>query len=223
MKETRLENLYKRRLVTNESNGRIFPEKWVLSQELKYHPAKPEKLDFDILEIGPGRGDFLFYLANENPDKSILAIERGTLRYLRLVERLKKLGLTNVTLIGGDARIPFITDLKTARFKKIYVLFPDPWPRNRHRHMRLLNNAFITTLCEKLMPEGEFTLATDVEDYAQWVMGHCNNQPKLTNIQGLDTTKTPLADLIPTFFEKKWRDMGRVCHYVRYRRSHLAP
>lgn len=219
MKETRLENLYKRRLVTDESAGRTFPEKWVMGKELKYHPAKPANPDFDILEIGPGRGDFLFYLASENPDQTILAIERGSVRYLRLVERLKKLGHSNVTLIGGDARVPFATDLQNARFKKIYVLFPDPWPRNRHRHMRLLNRAFTTTLCEKLAPQGEFTLATDVEDYARWVMGHCAEITSLKNIQGDDTTKTPLPDLIPTFFEKKWRDLGRVCHYVRYQKQ----
>lgn len=218
MKDSRLTDLYLRRLVTADTAGKLFPTAFTLQRDVRFFPDKPADLNFDILEIGPGRGDFLFHLAAENPDKKVLAIERGKLRFAKLTERLQRLGLKNVTLVEGDARIPLVKDLQNSILKKIYVLFPDPWPRNRHRHKRLLTRDFVNSLCEKLPPGGEFTLATDVEDYARWVMSHFEKIPFMTDVQGRDTTLAPLPDLIPTFFETKWRDLGRVCHYVRFRR-----
>lgn len=220
MKSTRLEQLYLRQLVFTEKTGRTFPTEHVLEKKISYYPEKPSSYDFDILEIGPGNGDFLLHLAGAHPGKKILAIEMDALRCGRIVAKLKKAGAKNVTLIEGDARVPLARDMDGAALEKIFVLFPDPWPRNRHRYKRLLSKEFLALLCGKLKPGGEFTLATDVRDYADWVLSGFAAVPFMENVHGAgDTRLSPLPDLIPTGFERRWKELGRTCHYVRYARS----
>lgn len=217
MKNNRLKELYQRRLVRPETSGRRFPLEYTLRRELGYFPARPDQPDYDILEIGPGTGDFLFHLAATYPDKKILGIELGRTRFFKISQRLTKRAINNVTLIAGDARAAFYKDLTTATFNKIFVLFPDPWPKTRHSHHRLLTREFLTVLATHLCPGGEFTLATDVLDYANWVSDNLREVPALINT--CDTQyAASLPDLIPTFFEQKWRRMGRGFWFVRYRK-----
>lgn len=218
MKSERLQKLYNRPLVRADLGSKSFPHEHNLKKEVEYYPEKPKTNHFDILEIGPGRGDFLFHLAQENPQKNLLAIEYGILRYKKLVKKVKQLNLSNIILIQGDARIPLAKDLKDTTFSQIFVLFPDPWPRNRHRHKRLLNEDFTRKLCNHLIPNGHFTLGTDVQDYAEWVKSHLEKFSDMQNTNPSTSQNTPLPDLIPTFFEQKWKDMGRICHYLRYQK-----
>jgi tRNA (guanine-N7-)-methyltransferase len=219
MKTSRLEQLYLRRLVFTEKTGRTFPIAHVLEKKLSYYPEKPATLEFDILEIGPGNGDFLLHLAATHPDKKILAIEMDPLRCTRIVGKLKKSGIKNVTIAEGDARVPLACDMEGTALEKIFVLFPDPWPRNRHRYKRLLSKEFLALVCAKLKPGGEFTLATDVRDYADWAASNFAAVPFMEPVHGKgDTRFTPLPDLIPTAFEQRWKELGRTCHYVRYAR-----
>lgn len=216
MPKNRLQILYERPLVRPEAGGRNLPLEHLLKKEIQYHPCPPRAEEIDILEIGPGRGDFLFHLAQTNHGKKILGIEMGGLRYKKLVTRRDQFDLKNVFLIRGDARIPIHSSLRKLRLEKIFVLFPDPWPRNRHRHKRLLTPDFLKILCGLLKTGGEFTLATDVADYAIWVVEHFQHIPCMKNYFTGQEISSSLPDLIPTFFEEKWKKMGRVCRYVRF-------
>lgn len=216
MSKNRLQILYERPLVRPELGSRRLPLEQLLKKEIQYHPCPPQAEEIDILEIGPGRGDFIFHLARTNPDKKILGIEMGGLRYKKIVTRRDRLNLQNVFFIHADARIPLYSDLRDMQLEKIFVLFPDPWPRNRHRHKRLLTLDFLKILCGLLKSGGEFTLATDVADYATWVVGHFAQMPQMQCYFKDRQIADSLPDLIPTFFEQKWKEFGRSCHYVRF-------
>lgn len=218
MESPRLKSLYARRLASAQS-GRIFPTQFVLNKTINYFPQKPDSMQFDFLEIGPGQGDFLLHLAEQHPTKKILAIEIDAFRFHKISEKIKKLKLDHVTLIHGDARIPLAKDLHNTKLEKIFVLFPDPWPRNRHRHKRLLSTEFLTALCARLQDNGEFTLATDVRDYADWVIKNLGDVPQMKNMRPSTPTTTLLPDLVTTSFEKRWREYGRTCHYVRFTKT----
>lgn len=218
MKETRLEHLYRRPLAFAGEHARTFPLEHVLAKELVYYPQKPAHWDFDILEIGPGWGDFFIHLAQSNPRKKILGIEVNASRCREIMHKAQRAGVSNVTLINGDARAALRTDLNAAKFEKIFVLFPDPWPRNRHSHLRLLSKEFLTLVCGKLNNGGEFTLATDVSDYARWATKNFETVPGLASVYDSNDAQTPPPDLVTTEFERKWRERGRMCHYVRYAR-----
>ncbi len=215
MKISRLETLYRQKLVPPSESGKTLPLEQILKKPLLFYPSEPAKPNYDILEIGPGRGDFLFALCEQNPTQQIVAVEIGKLRYDKLIENSQKKNLTNLTLICGDARIPVEKHFADQGFSKVFVLFPDPWPRNKHRHKRLLQTDFLKKLATKIKAGGEFLLVTDVADYAEWSFANLKTLPEFKTSQSAPLPGLP-PDVIPTFFAEKWRKMGRNFWSVRF-------
>lgn len=216
LKKNRIEILYRRKLLKPEGTGKVLPLEHILKKEVEYFPQRPASDTYDIVEIGPGNGGFLLELAQKHPDKKIVAIEIGTPRFEKIKQNLIDQNITNVTLIHGDARVPFYNHFKDATFEKCFVLFPDPWPKNKHRHLRLLQLDFLKTLTRKLKTGGEFTLATDVQDYAEWALENLSQIPEMKNSAGNGQYATAPEDISPTRFQKKWQKMGRSFWYVRF-------
>jgi tRNA (guanine-N7-)-methyltransferase len=198
-----------------ESFQRIFPFEHEAKRTILYYPEEQAEISGDILEVGPGRGDLLLWLAGNYPEKRLVGIELGNKRYRKLIKRIERLGLTNVYLVRGNARIVVPKHFHTPSFERIYVLFPDPWPKNRHVFYRLLSTEYLLQLCDLLKPGGDIVLATDVQLYADWVIRNTEQVPALKN---LGSPYSITYDLIPsgeqTYFEKKWRDEGRDIFYV---------
>lgn len=215
MKISRLETLYRQKLVPPTEAGKTLPLEQILKKPLLFYPSEPTTPQYDILEIGPGRGDFLFALCEQNPTQSIVAVEIGKLRFDKLIEQSQKKNLKNVTLIYGDARIPVEKHFVDAGFSKVFVLFPDPWPRNKHRHKRLLQVDFLKKLAQKIKVGGEFLLVTDVADYAEWSFENLKTLPEFHTSQTVPLPGLP-PDVIPTFFAEKWQKMGRNFWSVRF-------
>jgi tRNA (guanine-N7-)-methyltransferase len=69
----------------------------------------------------------------------------------------------------GDAR-DVVARLPDACFDRIYILFPDPWPKTRHHKRRLIQADFIEDLARVLKPGAELRFATDWADYADWTL-----------------------------------------------------
>lgn len=118
-----------------------------------------------LLDIGPGTGDATRASAESHPDCNVLAVEvhqPGLLRLLRLVERD---GPANVRAIEADAQV--VVAALPGAFHGIRILFPDPWPKRRHRHRRLVDPVFVRTATDALEPDGFLHLATDWAEYAE--------------------------------------------------------
>lgn len=220
MKRSRLEHLYQQKLVPPTSACKQLPIAHILEKSLKFFPILPLTPDYDILEIGPGRGDFLFHLSSLYPKHHIVAVEIGIARFDKLMQNHQKKNCKNVTLIRGDARTPVYTHFADGKLQNVFVLFPDPWPRNRHRHKRLLQIDFLETLSRKMKSGGEFLLVTDVQDYAAWAM---HNLRQIATFENALPQTQPLegkpTEIIPTFFAEKWLSLGRKFWSVRFRKK----
>ena len=161
-----------------------------------------------ILEIGPGRGDFLFQLAEENPDHLVFAIEYKNKRFEKLITRIEKRKLTNVVLIKGEAHYVLKKFLKEILFEKVFILFPDPWPKKRHAKHRLIESKFLNLLTGFMRPQGELVAATDDKTYAGWMEEEFAKVPTLKKL----SSKEPHPKIFETFFAEKWKKMGRKFH-----------
>jgi tRNA (guanine-N7-)-methyltransferase len=196
-----------------------YPIEFESKKEIFFYPGKPDKFEGDILEIGPGRGDFILSAAEQNPDKKLVAIELSKKRHFKLIPRVEKRGLTNILLIGGNARVVLPRYFEPGSFEKIYVLFPDPWPKKRHYPHRLMSVEFITLLADCLRNGGELYFATDFRPYADWVVENMRQVSQLESLGSPDfTTIDQIAYYSPSFFEQKWRGEGRAIYYMRYRK-----
>jgi tRNA (guanine-N7-)-methyltransferase len=202
------------------SCGRVFPLEWESRKPIQFYPSEVEQISGDILEIGPGRGELLLWFAGNLPDKKLVGIEMMFGRYQKLIARIERIGAANILLLRGNARIIVPRYVTDSAFERIYVLFPDPWPKSRHSHHRLLSVEFLTLLAAKLKLSGDIVLATDWQPYADWVIKNAAQVPLLQN------TGTPYStesNLNPsgeqTYFEKKWREVGRQIFFVRLVRT----
>ena len=103
-------------------------------------------------------------------------------------------------------------------FEKIYVLFPDPWPKKRHALKRLLQTEFIELISRFLKPQGDLFFATDVAWYADWVIENCREISSIECVGDPWVDAKSLFGYAPTFFEQKWRAEGRKIYYLWYRK-----
>lgn len=167
------------------------------------YPAVISQKDATIVEIGPGRGDFLFQLARENPDAAIIGIELKSKRYFKLIDRVRKLGIGNVQLIQADGRHA-IKSFGAASLREIHINFPDPWPKRKHTENRLLAAEFIKDCANALCEGGVLYFITDAGWYAEDVKALISAAVK--EFEGIVIDKN---DFYPTFFAQKWLKEGR--------------
>lgn len=170
-----------------------------------------------IVEVGPGRGDFLFHLAETNKDATVIGIEIKPKRFDKLVRRIEHRGLKNICLIQDDARDAIKLFAKNL-VDEIYIQFPDPWPKRKHGHNRAICYDFLTVCSEALKQNGTISIITDYEDYALAI------SKDIRRINSLASAFDPpiesdLPDTFPTFFAQKWRKEGRSFYHQRYIKS----
>ena len=77
--------------------------------------------------------------------------------------------LSNIRILDADVR-PLLDRLSSASIGRIYILYPDPWPKRRHAKRRLLDQATVLELHRVMKPGAELRLATDSSDYACWAL-----------------------------------------------------
>ena len=168
-----------------------------------------------ILEIGPGRGDFLFQLAEENPEHLIVAIECKRKRYEKLILRIAKRKLENVVLIKGEAQYVLQNFLKNISFEKTFILFSDPWPKKRHAKNRLIKSQFLTLLTQFMTKKADLIITTDDEKYAAWMQEEFEKVPNLK----LQNPEEIYPGIFETFFAQKWKEMGKTLQafYLKFK------
>jgi tRNA (guanine-N7-)-methyltransferase len=168
------------------------------------------------LEVGFGGGEHLVHQARTNPDVGILGIEPFLNGIAKTLTHISADNLSNIILHHGDAR-PVMERIPDASFDKIFVLFPDPWPKPRHFKRRILKAQFITEIKRLLKPGGEFRFASDIISYVDWTLvrvmadGGFIFEPK-----NADAWRKPPKDWPGTRYEAKAFREGRICHYFKF-------
>lgn len=122
----------------------------------------------------------------------------------------------NVRIFPDDVRLlfPFLPD---ASFDKIFVLYPDPWPKARHEERRFLTMPNLKEICRLLKKGGELRVATDVADYASWALDQIECSDLFVSKK--EDIYVPPAEWISTRYEKKGIRAGRKPVYFIYEKK----
>lgn len=148
----------------------FYPKETMHAEDFECYPNQDfRNAQSLILEIGPGRGDFLFELGEQNLQSSVVAIEYKKKRYSKLIERISKRGLKNVSLVWGNARLAVPELFQDEQLQEVYILHPDPWPKKRHAKHRLIQKEFLEILAQKIKRGGFLQIQTDDKPYAEWI------------------------------------------------------
>ena len=121
------------------------------------------------LEIGFGGGEHLAGWAAQRPDVLFLAAEPFVNGVASALRHIAERGLDNVRLHAGDGR-DLMETLPAASIDRLFLLFPDPWPKTRHHKRRLVGPGFIDKAARVLRGGGRLRFATDWTDYANWTL-----------------------------------------------------
>jgi len=121
------------------------------------------------LEIGFGGAEHLLWQAEHNPHVTLLGVEPFLNGVAKAVRGIAEKKLTNVKLHRGDAR-DVLTVLPDGCLDRVFVLFPDPWPKVRHHKRRIINADFIKELYRVIRPGGRFRFASDIVHYVDWTL-----------------------------------------------------
>ena len=121
------------------------------------------------LEVGFGGGEHLVHEAGRHPTSGFIGCEPFLNGVAKLVERIEALKLDNVRLHAGDAG-DVLDALPPACLDGVDVLYPDPWPKRRQRKRRFVSDSNLARLVRALKPGAPLRFATDIDDYAGWVL-----------------------------------------------------
>ena len=155
------------------------------------------------LEIGFGGGEHMAAQAQRRPDVLVIGAEPFQNGVASALRHIDEQALTNVRLHDGDAR-ELLARLPDASLDRIFVLFPDPWPKARHHKRRLLQADTARELARALKPGGALRFASDWADYVDWSLERLIAAPGLAWIAERATDwRAPPADHITTRYEEK--------------------
>jgi len=134
-----------------------------------------------ILEIGFGMGETTATIAHSMPEIDFLGVEVHTPGVGGLLKLIGEKSLSNVRIIQHDVVDVLNHKISDASLDGVHIFFPDPWHKKRHHKRRLIQAGFVKLLCSKLKSGGYLHVATDWQEYAEWVLDILKVEPLLTN------------------------------------------
>lgn len=135
------------------------------------------------LEIGFGGGEHLAAQAKAHPAVGMIGCEPFANGVAALLRRIDADKLGNVRILPDDAR-PLLDALADAGLARVFVLFPDPWPKKRHARRRLVSAETLAVLARLIADGGVLRLATDDPTYAQAMAALAADAPAFRLVGG---------------------------------------
>lgn len=171
------------------------------------------------IEIGMGKGKFLYTMAKENPEINYIGIEKYSSVLLRAIQKMEEEKLDNLIFIRMDAEE--ITDVfDKGEVDKIYLNFSDPWPKDRHAKRRLPSRQFLERYNLILKPDGVVEFKTDnreLFDFAVEELKYAGYRVHALTYD-LHNDAELVQGNIMTEYEEKFSSMGKpICKYIIYR------
>lgn len=168
------------------------------------------------LEIGFGGAEHLIWQAKAHPDVGLIGCEPFEDGLVKALTAIDADGISNLRLWGDDVR-PLLRWLPDASLGRVFILFPDPWPKARHQKRRLFSPQLLTELARAMAPGAELRLATDIGDYARTALLAIAGAPAFRwTAQGPEDWRVRPDDWPATRYEAKAVREGRPRYYFRF-------
>ena len=184
----------------------------VIPEPTKYKAAWKTMFDNNnpiYIEIGMGKGKFILESAKNNPGINYIGIEKAPSVLIRAVQKLKDCPLHNVRLLCVSAEI-LKEIFVCGEVDRIYLNFPDPWPKSRHEKRRLTNKKHLDIFKDILSDKGEIHFKTDNEKLFQYSIIEMSGQKLMFTDISFDC-----RDNIQTEYEEKFLSLGKRIYFLQ--------
>ena len=147
-----------------------------------------------ILEIGFGLGENLLFQATKYPENYFIGIDPFINGVANVVQKAKELNLNNISILDKPVQ-KVLDNFSDNFFSKVFVLFPDPWMKNKQKKRRLLNYLFLEKILKKMRTKSTLIFATDDQDYFNFVIKEASLlRKKIDTFKYSLGNKHPIAD-----------------------------
>ena len=155
------------------------------------------------LEVGFGAGEHLLALARAHHDVGLIGAEPYEAGVAKLLSHMAEDPPPNIRVHEGDAR-EVIQALPDACLGRVFILFPDPWPKTRHHKRRFIQTDTLNRLARIMKPGAELRFASDDAGYTEWTLERAVHHAAFRwTARGLSDWKTRPADWPRTRYEAK--------------------
>ena len=175
--------------------------------------------DKDVwLEIGFGGGEHMVHMAGLNPQIGLVGCEPFVNGVAMLLGKIRRADVDNLAVHPGDVRDLFDV-LPAQSISKVFLNYPDPWPKKRHHRRRFVTQEHLVPL-QRVMKQGaELRVATDIKDYVRQTLEEVPKAGFEWLAQGPTDWREPWDDWISTRYEQKALREDRTPHYLTFRRT----
>jgi len=163
------------------------------------------------LEIGCGYGHFLSWLAPRHPEQAFIGLDIVTKVLKRAEAKCRQSGAQNLMLAKLDALFVMRELIPPARLDHLYILFPDPWFKERHQRRRTLREDTLPLYASRIRPEGRLLFVSDDPPYAEDARRLLEASPYF------EQTDFPEIS-VRTKYENKWLEQNKTITRLAYRR-----
>ena len=166
------------------------------------------------LEIGFGGGEHLVHMAAANPGIGLIGCEPFVNGIAMLLGKVRASALRNLVIHPGDVRDLFEV-LPAGLLQKVFLNYPDPWPKVRHHRRRFVTPGYLTALARVMSRGAEFRVATDIPDYVRQTL----EEVPEAGFELVGQGALAWPDWHSTRYEQKALREGRLPHYLTFRRT----
>ena len=196
------------KLHTNEAGVEYVPKSLISALEFDKVFSRLAPLEIDL---GCGDGAFLAALAQENPTRNFLGIERLLGRVRSVCRKIARLDLRNARILRVESNYAVTHLLPAGSVTTFHLLFPDPWPKRRHHRRRAFTPEFVSSIHRALIAGGLFHVATDHADYFHQI-------ERVIATTDLFLISREQYHFPPTSFEQKYVARGLSIHRLLLRK-----
>lgn len=171
------------------------------------------------LEIGFGAGEHLVAAAKARPDIGFVGCEPYVNGVAALLASIDRAGIRTIRIFDDDVRL-LLPRLPIASLGRVFILFPDPWPKKRHAGRRIVSAATIDALADGLADGAELRFASDDRNYVRETLALMTMHPSFDwPARTPGEWRTRCEDWPPSRYEQKALDAGRTGTYLRFVRK----
>ncbi|MHC8441432.1 MAG: tRNA (guanosine(46)-N7)-methyltransferase TrmB [Candidatus Eutrophobiaceae bacterium] len=172
-----------------------------------------------VAEIGCGDGRVLLECACRHPENDYLAVEMDPSSVGKLLMGIAQANLDNVRVMHIDAAEAFRTRIPRQSLAEIFIFFPDPWHKRRHRKRRLIQQEMCHVWAAVLRPGGRLLFASDCEDYVEQALLAFECSGAFVNLAGKSNCAPRPRWRKITKYEKRGLQLGHAIRDLCFMRA----
>ena len=165
-----------------------------------------------LVELGFGDGRLLWQFAKRYPYWNCLGVDVYKPGIATLIKKCLQFDLKNIRIVQEEG-LTVLEDIPNRTIDRLWVFFPDPWPKKKHHKRRLVTAEFAQVTSEKLKANRRIDLSTDSDDYAEEILQIFNDNPFFYGGRIERPTTRPISK-----YERRGEVAGHQLHYFRFLR-----